>query len=268
MQERFSDWLISDLPPWVLALPLLVLVLAAALVGERLNQRRGAEPSEDEKTQDGYILSATIGLLALLLGFTFALAVDRFDARRTMVVEDANAIRAAFLQAQTFDEPHREQLRSLITRYADNRSALGSSTRREEMARLLASNDLLQRQMWDASLAAVASKRDDVSSTFMGSMTELIQVGAARRAARAAHVPPRVLAVLLIYLIAAATVTGFVMGRRHRSGVFALLSLATMSYLLVVDIDDPTRGGIRESQRPMEELRTLIHPQLSASPRS
>ena len=73
--------------------------------------------------QEGYIVSGVLGLLALMLGFTLAMAVDRFDTRRVLVLQDANAIGTTYLRAQLLDEPHRSRISRLLVDYTDNRIA-------------------------------------------------------------------------------------------------------------------------------------------------
>ena len=81
-------------PVWLIGLVTLVLLLGLMVLGAAARRRRDrrAEEGEEARTHEGYIVSGALGLLALLLGFTFALAVDRFDARRGLVLEEANAI--------------------------------------------------------------------------------------------------------------------------------------------------------------------------------
>jgi hypothetical protein len=200
-------------------------------------------------------LSGIVGLLALLLGFTFALAVDRFEARRLLVLEEANAIRAAFVQAQTFEAPYRDRLDTVLAAYAENRLRLGQARQgSDEFAGLLARNHELKRMLWASSLAAVAPSRDDVSASYLEAMRDVLTVGAERRAAREAHVPLRVFELLLIYMIAASGTLGYVMGPRRRPIIIVMIALTTLSYVLILDIDGATGGGIKESQQPMAEL--------------
>lgn len=245
-------------PIGLIAVATFVLMFAAAWCGERLHLRRPAEASEERTTQDGYVLSGVVGLLALLLGFTFALAVDRFDARRLLVLDEANAIRTAYLQAQSFPEPHRARLQGLLAFYAGQRLILGRAAGRQQAEPLLDQTHRVQDRMWAETLAAVEPRRDDVASTFMASMSEVLAVGAARRMARETHVPGRVFVMLFVYMIVTASTVGFVMGPKRRHAVSALLILITLSYMLILDIDEATRGGVRESQRPMEELKALV----------
>ena len=100
--------------------------------------------------------------------------------------------------------------------------------------------------IWAAVAAAFNSiKGLDFSSTFVESMNNVIDLDATRKAARQAHVPAEVFAVLFVYLVVSAGVLGYVLWspRARRAGIF-LMGLATLSLLLILDIDRPTSGGI------------------------
>jgi hypothetical protein len=253
------EGLFYQIPSIVFALGALVIMIAGALYGERLWRKRPDD--ERASSEEGYIVSGVVGLLALLLGFTFSLALDRYEARRALVLEEANSIRTAYMRSQTFGEPHRTRLGRLFVAYARNRVALGSaSPGDDEFMGRVALNGNLQRQLWAVSLAAISGQRDDISSAYMDSMNHVIEVGAARRAAREVRVPPRVFFILAIYMTTTAIVLGYVMGPRRRKAIIALLVLTTLSYGLVLDIDDATGGGIRENQRPMQSMVPFLVP--------
>jgi hypothetical protein len=243
-------------PTWVVSLGAFLAMIAGGLYGERLWRNR---PTDDRaSTEEGYLVSGVVGLLALLLGFTFALAVDRFETRRQLVLEEASAIRTAYLRAQTFGDPHRTQLDGLFKLYAGNRIVLGTMAPGDEFTRRVALNADLQRRLWATSLAAIATQRDDISSAYMDSMNHVFEVGAARRAARGARVPPRVFGILAVYMVTTSIVLGYVMGPRRRRAILALLALTTLSYGLILDIDEATGGAIRESQGPMRDMLPLL----------
>lgn len=250
----------NDLPVWLLAIVAFALSLAAAYWGERLHLRRETARGPDDPTPEGYIMSGVIGLLGLLLGFTFALAIDRYDARRLLVVDEAQAVRTAYLQALTFPDPSRSRLRSLLERYVNHRLTVATAADRQQRSRLLQVSTALQDRMWAETVAAVNANRDDVASTFMGSMSAVIEIDVARRTARQTHVPGRVFVILFIYMLMSAAVLGYVIGPKHRTAVVILLALTNMSYALIFDIDGATRGGVRESQLPMQELQALMRP--------
>ena len=252
------DWIGNEVPIWILAILVFALAMAAAWWGERMHLNRKKPDGADDSTAEGYIISGVVGLLALLLGFTFSIAVDRYESRRLLVLEEANAIRTVYLQAGTFPDPYRGRLRTLLTRYIDHKLELAPAYRPADVARLRGLTQAYQERMWAETLAAVETRRDDVASAFMSSMSALIDLGAARRTAREAHVPRRVFVLLFVYMMMTAVALGYVMGPRRRLAVSWLLALTTLAYVLIFDVDGATRGGVRESQEPMETLKAAI----------
>lgn len=262
--QTLETWL-SQTNLLLLAALLFGAMCAAAALGVLLHRHRQAAPpgaaKDAEGGQEGYIVSAVLGLLALLLGFTFSLAVDRFDTRRMLVLEEANAIGTTYLRAQLLTEPHRARMTDLLIRYTDARLALakaspGSAAQQE----LLRTNDALLTDIWAATSASFDSiKGLDFSSTYLDSVNALIDLDASRKTARQARVPTEVFAVLFVYLITTAGVLGYVLkGTRGRAAAAFLLALLTLSLFLIIDINRPVAGGVVESQRPMEQLRRSL----------
>jgi len=249
-------------PVWLIVIITLVLLLGMMVLGAAARRRhdRRAEEGEEARTHEGYIVSGALGLLALLLGFTFALAVDRFDARRGLVLEEANAIGTTYLRAQLLDEPHRSRLSRLLTGYAQNRLDLANAEDYERRAALMAQTNEYQTRLWAETVAAIRPIRGQViAGTFVETMNATIDAGAARVAARRAHVPGRVMIALLLYMAVAAFLFGFAMPPRRRPTTTAvLLTLLTLAYGLILDIDRPTGGSIREPQSAMEDLVEMM----------
>jgi hypothetical protein len=250
------DWLFDRAPIWLLGSGVLLLLLGASEVGWRRSPE--AEPGKENRSQEGYLVSAVLGLLALLLGFTFSMAISHYDARRTLVAEEANAIGTAYLSAQALDEPHRSRISGLLAQYVDNRLALAGAVEPEQAQRLFAVTDALHVQMWSATLAAVRPTRDAVSASFMAAMGRIMDLAVTRRAVRSARVPRRVFLVLLVYMTVTAGLLGYVMAASLRFARRVFLVLLTISFLLILDIDEPTRGGVIEVQAPMEDLKAAI----------
>lgn len=244
---------------------LVVLMLLAVAVGVALhhwNYRAGRVRAEREGDLEGLVVSAVLGLLALLMGFTFSLAVDRFDTRRALVLVEANAIGTAYLRAQLLQAPHRARLSGLLLAYTDNRIALAKSAKPRTGERL-AENDRLVTELWAATAAAVPSIRDPgLTGALLQSLNAVIDLDAARKTARVVRVPAEVFAVLFVYLIGTAGVLGYVfVGNRGRGAAAFMLLLLTLSFLLILDIDRPTMGGVREDQGPMEQLLVSLKAQ-------
>lgn len=260
-----GQW-IETAPLWIVTAVLLGLMVLASYVGHSVRRYHDKNPPVDEKVarlmagQEGYIVSAVLGLLALLTGFTFSLAVDRFETRRALVLEEANAIGTTYLRTQLLDAPHRSRISDLLVQYTDNRIALAAAQHNKEGEEVLARNDRLVTELWTATVAAFPTIRGlDFSTAYLDSMNALIDLDAARKASRAAKVPPAVFGVLAIYIIITAAVMGYVLvGPRGRVTGLFLFMLIVMAQLLIIDIDRPTAGKVTESPEPMLRLRETL----------
>ncbi len=252
-------WLESAPLLFVGAIVLGLMSLAVAIgcwVRKRMD--KADAPARDGKRDngpEGYLVSATLGLLALLMGFTFSLAIERFETRRVLVLADANAIGTAYLRVQLLDEPH-PRLSGLLINLASNNLKLAALS--PQKAGPLLAEDRILTDIWSATAAAFDSiKHYEFSNALLESINSMIDLAASRRAARTAHVPAVVLAVLLFYLVRNVRWSWALLlaGNVHWLLPGSLLVLLTLSLgLLIIDIDRPTIGGIRESQGPMEQL--------------
>ncbi len=251
--EQMDGW-----PIWQIALLLLVLLTAGFFGGRLLHIGLTSRHKKVRRNAgfEGFVVSAVLGLLALLLGFTFSLATQRFEERRQLVVADANAIGTAYLRVQLLDPPHRERLSDLIRSHLENeldRANAGFPT----TGPLIAQDNEVLTQIWAATLAALDSPRETpFAFVLTAAMNNMIDLDASRKAAHLARVPSRVFAILWIYLLSAAILLGYEVGKGGGTLVACLvLLLMTAAFLLILDIDRPGAGRIRESQEPMEQLR-------------
>ena len=250
-----AQWLLTA-PIWLIGLVIYIAMIIAALIGWQLRRRFADDDAERLHSEEGYVVSAVMGLLALLVGFTFALAIDRYDTRRAVVLQEANAIGTTYLRTQLLEEPHRSRISGLLTDYTANRLALASETMGEGQARRLAASDALIIELWQATVAAFPTIQSrPFSGSYLTTMNEMIDMDAARQQSRRAHVPMEVFLLLVVYQVIAAGVLGYVLsGRRGRTTASLLLILFGGSLLQVIDIDRPNSGGIVETQTPIELL--------------
>ncbi len=249
-------------PLWLVGIGLVLSMGLAAVVGWLIRRRMVALSGDKEASgQEGYIVSGVLGLLALLLGFTFSLAIERYESRRALVLEEANDIGTAYLRAQLLPSPHRERVSNVLVVYTNNRIALaeaqGPGSERDV---LVHQNDRLLTDLWAETVAVMPGIRDaEFSGAFVESVNAVIDMDTARKVARGLHVPSEVFLLLLIYQIVSAGVLGFVLYGRHGIALATMLCLLfTLSLLLIIDVDRPTSGGVRESQRPMLLLKDSL----------
>lgn len=111
-----------------IAAGLLLLLLVALEAGFRIGRRATGGADASLSSQVGAIQGALLGLLGLLLAFSFAAAGARFLERQDLIVQEANAIGTAYLRADLLDEPHRSELRAALRRYTENRIEISAGS--------------------------------------------------------------------------------------------------------------------------------------------
>jgi hypothetical protein len=259
-----SNWL-SSLPLTGLTLFVLITMLLAAFVGHAVHRwirRRAKAGEKEDHNQESYLVGSMLGFLALLMAFSFSMALDRYEERRHLVIQEANAIGTAYLRTQLLDEPHRGRLSGLLVAYTDNRIALGTGNH-AGLDRQLAMNDRLLTDIW----AAVTAARDSanahgITTAILITFNEVIDLDTERKVARQVRVPAPVLMLLYWFLIMTAVVVGYVLDeRRARLGAFVLFVLLSMYVSIIADLNRPASGNIKESQEPMLMLRQSLKSQ-------
>ncbi|MBP7701265.1 MAG: hypothetical protein KA098_01560 [Phenylobacterium sp.] len=248
---------------WLL---LTVVLVAAVELGYRLhsgalNRSRGrGEPDFGESgSGSGYVLSAALALLGLLIAFVFSMASDRYVERRQLVLAEANAILTAVLRYQMMPEPHRRELLASTTQYVKPRLAFydfGADMERVGEA------EALQAKIWRQVGAAVRTPEGaQFSMGVMMPTNEMFNLERSRRAALEERVPPRALHVLIIFAVVTAAIMGHGLAhgrRRHLVATCGLYVLVAMAISLIVDLDNPRLGSVRVPQAPMEDVARAV----------
>src|SRR5580765_5403099 len=253
----------------------LVLILSAVIFGATILGlvlgRAVRHRSEHIREPLGVLQSALLGLVGLVLAFGLALAVGRYESRRTAVVDDANAIGTTYLRAQTLPEPIRTRSLQLLVRYADTSIRLSQSVPSSSKAgQAISDGQKLQRQLWG--LAGRALAEAPIASAprlYVETLNAMIDQQTVRIAALNNRVPGPVLAVEVIFAAAALGLLGFYLALLGRSVLPVLLSAALVCLLLLVtfDLDRPTRGLIKVPATPLTSLRASMElPPAAAAP--
>jgi hypothetical protein len=258
------NWL-SSLTLTGLTLFVLITMLLAAFVGHAVHlwaRHRAKAGEKEDHNQEGYLVGSLLGFLALLMAFSFSMALDRYEERRHLVIQEANAIGTAYLRTQLLDEPHRGRLSGLLVAYTDNRIALGTGSH-AGLDRQLAMNDRLLTDIWAAVTAARESANaHGITTAVLMTFNEVIDLDTERKVARQVRVPAPVLMLLYWFLIMTAAVVGYVLDeRRARLGAFVLFVLLSMYVSIIADLNRPASGNIKESQEPMLMLRQSLKSQ-------
>jgi FtsH-binding integral membrane protein len=257
------DTFFYEIDALVLTLILFGALLAALAFGFWLGRRARATTDETAKSQSSTMQGAIIGVLALLLAFTLSMAITRYEARRQLVLEEANAIGTTYLRAKLLPEPYAAQAAKVLRQYVDNRLEFYNAG--VDAARLQADIDRagqLQRQLW--AIATAVSTRDNRSipaGLFVETLNGTIDLQAKRLAATRNKVPEIVILLLFAVSIATATIVGYNSGLSNQRRLFAavlLIVLITLIIWVLIDLDRPRRGLILISQQSMIDLQQAI----------
>lgn len=241
------------------------LLFAAILFAYEINFRIGRhfQKSTDEelKVQTGSIQAGILGLLALLLGFTFNMALQRFDSRSHAVIKEANAIGTAILRTKLLPSPYNSKAEKLLDKYIDLRLQVSKVdlTHKGERIKLNKATDLIQNELWnDATQAAEIDPRPVTTGYYITALNDVIDARGERNAILQRHVPEVILFLLFIVFIIGGSLMGYTSGLSQKRAYIPTVMFTLLIVLVVfiiIDLDRPKRGIIKVKQDSMLELK-------------
>ncbi len=256
--------MLFTIPSAVIGLFLLAALVACIEAGHRMGRRRAPHTLPAVREHINAIQAAILGLLALLLAFTFSLALQRHDSRSEAVVDEANAIGTAFLRTDLLKSPLRDEARQALARYLDLRVQEATLPLTDVGGRpaLVAQATGLQGTLW--SIAARAAQADAAShgaAQFVQAVNDLIDSFGRRDAALARHVPALVTALLFATFLLSGGILGFAAGvgdHRPSAVTYVLVVLMVVLVFIVLDLDRPRRGVIQVSHQSLVSLQDSV----------
>lgn len=253
---------LDPVPTWVIMLVAFLLIFAFSEAGFRFGRRK--TPAPDGKDPSWILEASAFTLLALLAGFSFSMALGRYDARRGALLREVNAINTAFLRTQLLDArtaaPAQVDLRAYV---AERLAFARADAAPQQRAGADRRSEALQRDMWR--LAMLAARRD-VHSTmlplFVSALNDAINASTEERAVLTNHIPDVVIIWLLINALIASGMMGYGFGKEGRralifNAVFAVMIALVLG--LIMDLDRPQRGIIRINLAPMQRLQQVMN---------
>jgi len=249
-----------DQVPILVLIGIFIVINAATYeVGFRIGRWSGERGGQADDTPTGLIVGSILALMAFLLAITMGMASDRFDARRGLVLAEANALGTTYLRAGYLSEPNSSQMRELVKVYVPLR--IGTSDRAQLASNIVRSEEL-QIQMWAIAEDEARTNPSDVTALFIESLNDVIDLHEERIAAGIyARVPPTILWLLVLGVILSLGLVGYNAGLtgRRRLAIACVLILSLGAVLwLVVDLDRPTEGLIKTSQQPLIDLQQSL----------
>jgi hypothetical protein len=236
--------------PYLLAvLTCVVLALAmvgCALIGHRIGRRRHLADADAKELSTGTVDAAILSLLGLLIAFTFSNAYGRFEARRSLIVDEANAISTAYLRLELLPEATQLPLKLKFKQYVRSRHQLWRLMPDREAA--LAEYDRsvsLQNEIWSAAVDATQGGDGQTRMLLLPALNEMIDITTTRMIAVQSHPPLMIYLLLAALALASGAISGFGMARASRPSYphFIVLALASaLALYVILDIEFPRFG--------------------------
>lgn len=245
---------------------LFVLILLAQEAGYRIGRHQQRKTDKDVKAQTNTLQAGTLGLLALILGFAFSMALQTYYNRSKAVINEANAIGTALMRTHLLPTPHDSLTHVLLQQYIDLRLALSNTdyamvTDQEALA---TETEALQRSIWEQAVKAARIDPNPVTTGFfVTSLNQMIDAHSERNALLAMHVPEVIIYLMFIVFIMSGALIGYGsgLGQRRTSLPSALLSLMIcLVVFIIIDLDRPMRGIVKVDQHSMERLKSDRNP--------
>jgi hypothetical protein len=243
------------LPLWALWFGVTLVILLSAEAGYRVGRFRERRTHEME-TPVGEMVAATLGLFAFILAFTFGLAATRFDTKRQLVLDEANAIGTTYLRAEMLPERSGE-IRALLRDYLDVRIEAVKPGKLEEGVRR---SENLQNRLWEQTVPIAAKNPNSIIvGLFVQSLNDVIDLHAKRLTAGTRNQIPFVIwAALYGISILAFAAMGYHSGMTGTTRSVVIITVAfTFSVViaLIADLDRSQEGILNVSQQALIDLR-------------
>lgn len=247
------------LPLWAVFVLTMAICMGAVEAGAVL---AGMAMRHREKEPDaplGSLVGAVLGLLAFILAFTFGMTASRFDARKQLVLQEANAIGTTYLRAELLPPPQRFEVRRLLREYADIR--LNGTI--ENVREVLTKSEEIHGHLWSQTKLLAAEEMDsEIRSLFIASLNELIELHQSRVTTGLQYrIPATVWMAVYLLSVLSMLAVGYqvgMSGMRRLRGTPVLTGSFALVILMIADIDRPGEGLIRVSQQPIADVQRMM----------
>jgi hypothetical protein len=255
-----SNGPLDALPLWGVFVAILIVVLLSVECGYRLGRYRRNRHEQEKETPVGTMVGATLGLLAFILAFTFGLAAARFDTRRQVLLDEANAIGTTYLRAGMLPE-RREEIRALLRNYVDTRL---EAVRSGNIAEGMRQSENIQNDVWTHAIAVGEKNPNSIAvGLFVQSLNDMIDLHAKRaQASLRSRIPGAIWIGLLAVAALSLATMGYhagMVGTRRSLAILAVAFTFSVVIELIADLDRPQEGVLKVSQHALIDLQRSMN---------
>jgi len=235
---------LTDNPLLVFGFTFFVMWFSERVIGAYFFGRQ-QKLEEDARADFGVILAATLTLLGLIIGFSFSMAVSRYDQRKTYEEAEANAIGTEYVRADLLPAADAAKVRALLRDYLDQRVLFYLSRDPQQIRQINARTAQLQTELWSAATASATAKPTPIIALAASGMNDVLNAQGYTQAAWRNRIPIAAWALMAMIATCCNVLVGYGM-RNVRAEGYLLLVLPlvlSIAFFLIADIDSP-RGGV------------------------
>lgn len=235
----------------ICSLALFAGILLSIQIGRRIGARRLAQEGGSAEKGFAAVEGAVFALLGLVLAFSFSGALSRFDARRQLVVEEANDIGTAWLRIDLLPAGAQPGMRDLFRRYLDSRIEVYRKLPDVVAAKAeLGKSAALQAEIWKLAVSSTATGSSAGPMLLLPALNAMIDITTTRTEAARLHPPLVIFAMLGVLTLACSVFAGYDMAaqpRLNRLHSFAFALVLSVTVYVIVDLEYPRLGLIQMS---------------------
>ena len=230
-------------PLLVFAVSFGVLWLTAWTASSVLKKRRDLE--EAAREDFGVVVGATLTLLALLIGFSFSMAVARYDQRKIYEEAEANAIGTEFVRAGLLPSADAKAVRALLRNYLDQRLSFYVTRNEQQLSQINTHTAQLQSDLWSAVQTPATAQPNPVVALAVSGMNDVLNSQGYTQAAWWNRIPYAAWGLMVLIAICCNLLVGYEARNTKIRGILLpiLPLIVATAFLLIADMDSP-RGGL------------------------
>ncbi len=247
--------------PFLIFLVCFLVMWGSTQIGARYLSRRNQLDAE-ARSDFNFIVGATLTLLGLIIGFSFSMAVGRYDQRKNYEEEEANAIGTEYVRADLLPSADAEKIHALLRQYLDERISFYQVRYGSQLRQIDADTAQLQNEMWSAVKSAALAQPTPVMALVVSGMNDVLNRQGYTQAAWWNRIPPAAWGLMVAIAICCNLLIGFATHPvKARTYLLMVLPLVvSISFLLLADLDSPRGGIIRVHPQNLLSLAQSLHP--------
>jgi hypothetical protein len=231
LENPFAVFIISAVVQWL-----------AAYAGDFL-RNRGYALGADDREDFNLVRNAALTLLALIIGFSFSMAVTRYDQRKNYEEAEANAVGTEYVRADLLPPDDAANVRKLLSGYVDQRILFYVTRDQARIRQIDADTAKLQADLWSAISRAAAAHPTPVVVLAASGMNDVLNSQGYTQAAWWNRIPATAWGLMGLIAISCNLLIGYG-DHRARALILSILPvILSISFFLIADIDSP-RGGV------------------------